>query len=302
MDTNKLLFLMSIQQQIDKLEYKFGHDHPEVAKARHKFSQLSQSEMHGDSLSTLIHNDTKTIKVDVQDLKVDLKEIRGILEIRGERSVDYSFIPDIDKKVRNQLVKDNIRMENVRLDNTIKDEMDRFHSFCTNAFYQIEEIINYYFSKKYIFNEFVELLKKKNKGYIHKDGKKYLEIEIGSKIYLFEDLFYFNKRDSSGKIIYYDSVIQLIRNVRNEDSHRCSIIEVDTDKILENYESLQNKIKTKTLNYTTYYEMSKQEKDLEKQAKHLVFIKEKNYNKVRNAIEDLISKIRIDLSSQPSNA
>lgn len=102
MDTNKLLFLMSIQQQIDKLEYKFGHDHPEVAKARHKFSQLSQSEMHGDSLSTLIHNDTKTIKVDVQELKVDLQSVRMILEIRGNCSIDYSFIKD--ENVKNQLI------------------------------------------------------------------------------------------------------------------------------------------------------------------------------------------------------
>ena len=40
-------------------------------------------------------------------------------------------------------------MENVRHDLKEKDEMKRLYDFCINAFYQIENLINFYYYEKY---------------------------------------------------------------------------------------------------------------------------------------------------------
>ncbi|MBR4647319.1 MAG: hypothetical protein IKO75_09430 [Bacteroidales bacterium] len=79
-------------------------------------------------------------------IKKDIKTIRETLEIRSDVSISYDFIQN--RRLRDQLIIDNLRMENVLMDTRMKST-DRFVDFCINAFYQIENIINYYFIKTY---------------------------------------------------------------------------------------------------------------------------------------------------------
>ena len=82
----------------------------------------------------------------------DVKTIREILEIRANASLEYDFVKD--ERTRAQLIIDNLRMENAAL-KTDYDEKRRFYEFCVNAFYQIENVINYYLvSKNPIFEDF----------------------------------------------------------------------------------------------------------------------------------------------------
>ncbi len=72
----------------------------------------------------------------------DVMAIREALEIRANKSVNYDFVND--QRLRDQLIIDNLRMENAAL-NLQESEEERFYVFCVNAFYQLENIVNYYF-------------------------------------------------------------------------------------------------------------------------------------------------------------
>lgn len=76
----------------------------------------------------------------------DIRAIREYLEIRGDISISYDFVKD--EHLRDQLRIDNLRMENAVL-NLEEKEIDRFYVFCVNAFYQLENIVNYYFQVSY---------------------------------------------------------------------------------------------------------------------------------------------------------
>ena len=72
----------------------------------------------------------------------DVTAIRSALEIRATESLKYNFVKVA--RLRDQLIIDNLRMENAAL-NLQEKESDRFYIFCVNAFYQLENIINYYY-------------------------------------------------------------------------------------------------------------------------------------------------------------
>ena len=76
----------------------------------------------------------------------DVSAIRSALEIRATESLKYSFVKV--QRLRDQLIIDNLRMENAAL-NLQEKESDRFYIFCVNAFYQLENIINYYYHISY---------------------------------------------------------------------------------------------------------------------------------------------------------
>ena len=86
--------------------------------------------------------------------------------------------------------------------------------------------------------------------------------------------------------------------MRNEDSHRCNIIEQDSEQVLLKFKELLKRIsvfnKTKT-SPTIYYQKTSEDKLIEKQAKLINFIKDKNYNLVRDTLQELASKIKTGL-------
>ena len=291
MDAQKLKFMMSVQLEIDKLEAKLGSNHQEVVTSKALFQKLSQTEIN--------KKNSEQNKSDCCDelipIKSDTEAIRNHLEIRANVSMDFEFVKN--ERVKKQLIKDNLKMENSRLDIQIKNDTERFYNFCVEAFYQIEELVNYYFGMKYTFKDFILLISSKNIGKIF-NQKQLSEITIAEKIFVFEGLFYYGQFDAAGKTIRYESTINLIREVRNEDSHRCNIIEQDSEQVLLKFKELIKRIsvfnKTKT-SPTIYYQKTNEDKLIEKQAKLINFIKDKNYNLVRDTLFILVNKIKGDL-------
>ena len=152
MDAQKLKFMMSVQLEIDKLEAKLGSNHQDVIASKSLFHTLSQTEIK--------KKNSQQSKSDCCDelipIKSDTEAIRNHLEIRANVSMDFEFVKN--ERVKKQLIKDNLKMENSRLDIQIKNDTERFYNFCVEAFYQIEELVNYYFGMKYTFEDFVLLI------------------------------------------------------------------------------------------------------------------------------------------------
>jgi len=291
MDAQKLKFMMSVQLEIDKLEAELGSNHQDVIESKALFQKLSQTEIQKKKSA----NNKSECCDELIPIKSDTEAIRNHLEIRANVSMDFEFIKN--ERVKKQLIKDNLKMENSRLDIQIKNDTERFYNFCVEAFYQIEELVNYYFGMKYTFEGFILLISSKNNGKIF-NQKQLSEITIAEKIFVFEGLFYYGQVDEVGKTIRYESTINLIRDVRNEDSHRCNIIEQDSEQVLMKFKELLKKIsvfnKTKTIQ-TVYYQKTYEDKQIEKQAKLINFINVKNYNLVRDTVFDLVAKIKDDL-------
>lgn len=150
----------------------------------------------------------------------NVQAIREALDIRANHSINYDFIKE--ERLNNQLYIDNLRMENAAL-NLKESENERFYIFCVNAFYQIENIINYYYHKSYPnINDLISVLidATKNDGeYAFKPtGKEETvgDIAIKSKLDAFCNTFF---PGEPIKITYAS-----LRKVRNEGEHRCMVI------------------------------------------------------------------------------
>lgn len=162
----------------------------------------------------------------------DVHAIRETLEIRANNSISYDFIlAKGNQRLRDQLLIDNLRMENAAL-NLNEKELERFYSFCANAFYQIENVVNFYFYV--MFPDIDNLLsfienatnvdgKYSFKRNANKEYKSVSDIEITYKLNaicttLFPD-------DKNIKITYSQ-----LRQVRNEGAHRCMVIVEEHDE------------------------------------------------------------------------
>lgn len=173
----------------------------------------------------------------------DIATIRSALEIRANASITYSFVQN--PRLRDQLIIDNLRMENAAL-NLQDPEADRFYVFCVNAFYQVENILNYFYHT--VFPEVESLLKEiedatqdeKNDFRFRRTGKEQNvgSIPIAHKL----NAFFNSYLPEEGSLKWS---IGTLRQVRNEGEHRCDIIRQEKD---EN-NNLYKFFKSKTFNY-----------------------------------------------------
>lgn len=156
--------------------------------------------------------------------KEDLEDIRRILKIRGTQSVNYSFVDD--ELTRNQLIMDNIRMEDALLDNSLSIE-EKWYEFCTYAHFQVENLLNLYFAQYFdSFNDVLTYIEKNtlyrgNKAFQRQPNQKSVEhIFISYKSDAFCTEFFPYVPDLPDYTSYN---LKLIRDVRNEYSHRSDI-------------------------------------------------------------------------------
>ena len=173
----------------------------------------------------------------------DIAAIRSALEIRANASITYSFVQN--PRLRDQLIIDNLRMENAAL-NLQDPEADRFYVFCVNAFYQVENILNYFYHT--VFPEVESLLKEiedatqdeKNDFRFRRTGKEQNvgSIPIAHKL----NAFFNSYLPEEGSLKWS---IGTLRQVRNEGEHRCDINRKEKD---EN-NNLYKFFKSKTFNY-----------------------------------------------------
>ncbi|GAB4247168.1 MAG: hypothetical protein Kow0027_08770 [Saprospiraceae bacterium] len=204
--------------------------------------------------------------------------------------LNYEMIKN--ENVRRQLIKDNKKMELILLDN-IHSPNDKFISFCTSAFHQIENLLNYYYWKRFPNIESMKQFMLDNNPAFKKKWKtldklkwikKISDFNIHLLVYLYEKEHYFDKG------IYYNKEITLLREIRNDESHRCSIFELDKQKIYSDYEKIKEKWKIFKKNKNRYPEKQKNELEIEFKVKLFEFLDQKNYNKVRETLKNVIIK------------
>lgn len=154
------------------------------------------------------------------DIFKNTETIKKYLSISPELSIDYSFINH--NILKNRLELDNLRMENVRIDIKEKDEVKRLYDYIIYAFYQIENLINFFYFTKYpntkdliIHLESIPYTKFKRNSY----QTDISDINISTKIFTFNRTYLKSEKEIS---IGYS--IDSLRRIRNEGLHRCSVI------------------------------------------------------------------------------
>lgn len=173
----------------------------------------------------------------------DILAIRSALEIRANASINYSFVKT--QRLRDQLIIDNLRMENAAL-NLQEPEADRFYVFCVNAFYQVENILNYFYHLTFpeinsLLNEIEDATQnEKNDFKFRRTGKEQNvgSIPVAHKLNAFFNSFLPEEGSLKWSIV-------TLRQVRNEGEHRCDIIRQEKDES----NNLYKFFKSKTFNY-----------------------------------------------------
>ena len=166
----------------------------------------------------------------------DIKEIRATLQIRGQNTISYAFITNT--VLRNQLLVDNLRMENYALDLQTIDETERFYYFCVNAFYQVENLLNYYFYVRYsgidsLLAHLEEATSKIPYPFKRSGKEKNVgDIVVNTKLFVFcKDFFPFDENSTD----YTYKTLNQLKNVRNEGLHRCDVIKKNQKEDLYNF-------------------------------------------------------------------
>ena len=237
---------MKMFEMLEELTKQLGEEHPQVKQNWDTFFKLASPYLKFDGTPSL------------KSLKFDTRTIRERLHISAPPSIDYSFINS--DFTRNQLQVDNLRMENAKLDITEKNETVRFYGFCTHAFCQVEDMLNYYYHLK--FPKIKDLVK--HISGIH--GIKFTptgseqnvsDITTSTKIFAFGKTHFNTTGDYTG------ATLNSIRLVRNEGAHRCSVI----------------------VNATGESQLKK-------------FLNYKSYDNVRSAVKKVAAKIQEELSKK----
>lgn len=184
-------------------------------------------------------NISASVVSNAPELSDDVKAIRDALEIRANVSIRYEFVPN--QRLRDQLIIDNLRMENAAL-NLKESEDDRFYIFCVNAFYQVENIINYYYHTKYPdINDLLNIIEtytamepnEKFRFHRKRDEKNVGDIIVVHKINaICNQLFAGQYSIKWG--------LGTLRQVRNEGEHRCNIIRKEKDENNNLYKFFKN--------------------------------------------------------------
>lgn len=230
-----------------------------------------------------------------------IKLIKGSTKTVDNLLLKYSFLNNqIDynhiqhTSVKNRLKKDNIKMEKLLFEDNI-DSDDIFISFCTSAFHQIENLINYFYWKKFpVFDNLLDTLILENpkfkKRYNSLEKAKYSfkqikDLNINVLVYLYEKEFYFDKKK------YYKQQITKLREVRNDESHRCEVIDLDKEKIIKDYTDLTENIE-KQKKRGKNYGLSNDEQKLIQSYELLEFLKQKNFKEVRKTVYEVNESIK----------
>ena len=206
--------------------------------------------------------------------------------------IEYGFV-DIEN-VKNKLIDDNLKMEKTFLNQELSDD-DKFISFCTTAFHQIENLLNFYYYKKFeVFDDLLNELIKNNPNFKRRyksiekakqSFKKISDLNINVLVFIYEKEFFFDKK------ISYDKHITMLREIRNDDSHRCSVIDVDTEKIIKEHLRIEKERKDK-INRGKNFNYSNEQARIKLNYDTLKFLERKNYKYVRQNLKNISSNVR----------
>lgn len=163
----------------------------------------------------------------------DITSIREALEIRANVSISYGFVNE--QRLRDQLIIDNLRMENAAL--KLKEpEAERFYTFCVNAFYQLENIVNYYFYVTFPNNdELLTIIEK----YTEREKNNDFKFKRNGREENVSDIPIAHKINALCNILFpgdkFKMTLGQLRQVRNEGEHRCMVIQQEKNDKLYNF-------------------------------------------------------------------
>ena len=113
-----------------------------------ELSSKDDLEWFKNDLKKHFNNQEKTISPNnSEQILSNTEKIKQYLSLSPELSLDYSYIPH--KLLKTRLNLDNLRMENIRINLDEKNELKRFYDYIIYAFFQVENLINYYYHIKY---------------------------------------------------------------------------------------------------------------------------------------------------------
>jgi hypothetical protein len=174
----------------------------------------------------------------LSSVSTDVTAIRSALEIRATESLKYSFVKV--PRLRDQLIIDNLRMENAAL-NLQERESDRFYIFCVNAFYQLENIINYYYHV--MFPNINSLLTEIERA-TSTDPEKYKFKRSGTEKNVADIAVYYKITSICNSLfpenISLKSTLNNLRKIRNDGEHRCQVLMEKRDESNNLYQFLQS--------------------------------------------------------------
>lgn len=201
----------------------------------------------------------------ISNIQSDVSAIREALHIQANCSIKYDFIPKNPKyqRLRDQLIIDNLRMENAAI-GLEDNEKERFYTFCVNAFYQIENIINYYFYVLYpSIDQLQAAIEEATKG----ENVDY-RYHRSDKVETVADISISNKLNAFCNTVFPNDKIKIkysqLRQVRNEGEHRCMVI-------------LEEKDESKSL---------------------YKFFRYNSFNSIRNCLIKLVNAVKSEINAQ----
>lgn len=189
----------------------------------------------------------------LMELLDGIYKIGGILEIQQgvQPSVSYDFVKD--QSTRDQLIIDNIRMENT-VHSTRIPEVDRLPLFCLSAFYQIEGLLNYFFTKCYPnLDDFTKILirytaqEKKNFQFTQESAAYVRSVGGVGSHYKINAFCWLKAPGDKG----FKFRMGMLRTVRNAMVHRCLLMQSDTQSSGDEQES-ETDYKAKFLKENTF--------------------------------------------------
>ncbi|ROI09827.1 hypothetical protein EGI11_03465 [Chryseobacterium sp. H3056] len=229
-----------------------------------------------DNLIDLLISDSDS----VETLSQKMSKIETHLSLDGIIVLDYKGIDD--EKTLRQLTADNIQMQKYRL-GKFDNKID-FAEYCRYAHYQAEELINYFFNKKFSSVEESKSFFELNNLPFNEEWKAFERITyyykmkaLTGKIKLIKDAM--NLKDG----INLNDILYKINEIRNEMSHRSSLVIAKSDEnILEEIEERQINLKD-----WNNYNKSSEEYSLYNKGKSIVFKREQDFEKINKAIYQL---------------
>lgn len=182
--------------------------------------------------------------------------------------IDFSDILDTDIKFT--LERDCIEMGKCRFSHFGKNQS--FYEFCKFAFFQIEQLVNYYIVKKNnnSFSEAVEYIKKYNDQAKTEYKKTVSSIAFSNKLYAIKNQTGMNKE--------LKGILDKVSYARNNSLHRSSELDSSSRTL---YSDFNKAIKRKK------EERDQKEKEIIKDYYFYRFIEERNYNDVTTSIVEL---------------
>lgn len=231
------------------------------------------------------------------------KTLKHFLEVDlSDILIDYSFVAN--SRVRKQLVTDNILMEKHRVG--LIDGTPNFYEFCKYAHSQVEELLNYYFVRRFPkiedFNDHFNKFKPTYEDSDESDESFDSFNDITECSWFHKHLIFLSEKEITFKDKphgIYASIRTNINKVRNKYLHRSSISSMEDDEIMSAY-SRESPSVFASIKLKPKKDWTKEERELMKLQGDYFLIKKTirpcNWNAVRNSIKDIIYLIKQDRS------